>query len=141
MLNNQIIGSHFHHIDFNVHKQPHIFRAVQEGIAFAFRYGLDILRENGMNPSIIRAGKSNLFLSNVFTEAFVNACNIPIEFYETNGSVGAALGAGIGSKLFSSEKEAFINMKPISIVEPSQAATYDSFYQDWKQLLENHLRK
>ena len=28
---------------------------------------------NGMSPTIIRAGKSNLFLSSLFTKTFVNA--------------------------------------------------------------------
>ncbi len=65
MLNNQIIGVHFHHIDLNMHSQAHLFRAAQEGIACAFRYGLDIMRENGMNPQVIRAGKANLFLSDL----------------------------------------------------------------------------
>jgi xylulokinase len=44
-----------------------------EGIACAFRYGLDIMRENGMHPTMIRAGKTNMFMSELFTETFVNA--------------------------------------------------------------------
>ncbi|RYD94267.1 MAG: carbohydrate kinase, partial [Sphingobacteriales bacterium] len=51
MLNNKQVGVHLHHIDLNLHTRAHIFRAVQEGIACAFRYGLDIMRENGMNPT------------------------------------------------------------------------------------------
>jgi xylulokinase len=96
MLNNQQVGVHFHHIDLNLHTQSHIFRAVQEGIACAFRYGLDIMRSNGMNPTVIRAGKANLFLSDLFAETFVNATGVPVELYKNDGSVGAALGAGIG---------------------------------------------
>ena len=76
MLENKIIGAHFHNLDLNIHTTAHMVRAAQEGIAFAFRYGLDIMRENGIDPSVIRAGKSNLFLSDVFTESFVNATNI-----------------------------------------------------------------
>ncbi|MBC7745219.1 MAG: carbohydrate kinase [Flavobacterium sp.] len=140
MLENKIIGSHFHRLNFNLHNRDHIFRAVQEGIACAFRYGLDIMRENGMNPTIIRAGKSNLFLSDVFTEAFVNTCEVPVEFYETNGSIGAALGAGIGSNIFLNEKEAFQNIKPVSVTKPTNAGVYNSIYQDWKQLLDNHIK-
>ncbi|MEJ6980944.1 FGGY family carbohydrate kinase [Pedobacter sp. P351] len=140
MLNNKIIGAHFNNIDFNLHTRAHIFRATQEGIAFAFRYGLDIMREIGINPSVIRAGKSNLFLSKVFTEAFVNATNVPVELYENDGSVGAALGAGIGSKIFSSEQEAFKNAKPLAFIEPTQAETYEPIYQDWKKLLDNHIK-
>lgn len=139
MLNNKLIGAHFHNIDLNLHTSGHIFRAIQEGIAFAFRYGLDIMRENGMNPKVIRAGKANLFLSQLFTEAFVNATNVPVELYQNDGSVGAALGSGIGSKTFASEGEAFINSKPLTLVEPKAAQQYESIYQDWKRLLERQL--
>jgi xylulokinase len=93
-----------------------------------------------MNPSVIRAGRANLFLSKVFTEAFVNATNVPVELYENDGSVGAALGAGIGSKIFSSEQEAFKNSKPLSLIEPSQAEAYEPIYQDWKLILDKHIK-
>ncbi|WP_207427533.1 xylulokinase [Pedobacter sp. SYSU D00535] len=139
MLNNKIVGVHFHNIDLNLHTQAHIFRAVQEGIAFAFRYGLDIMRENGMNPSVIRVGKANLFQSQLFTEAFVNATNVPVEFYENDGSAGAALGSGIGAGIFSSEQEAFSNIKPLLLVEPGTSDVYEPIYQDWKKLLEKQL--
>ncbi|GAB3820842.1 hypothetical protein GCM10028895_21820 [Pontibacter rugosus] len=139
MLNNKIVGTHFHNIDLNLHTKAHMFRAVQEGIAFAFRYGLDIMRESGMNPSIIRAGKANLFLSSTFTEAFVNATHVPVELYQNDGSVGAALGAGIGVKAFASEEEAFTNSKKLHIIEPKAIEQYEPAYQEWKALLEKQL--
>ncbi|WP_442588722.1 xylulokinase [Pedobacter sp. AW31-3R] len=135
MLNNRLVGVHFHHIDLNVHTQSHLFRAVQEGIAFAFRYGLDIMRSNGLNPTVIRAGKANLFLSNLFLEAFVNSTGVPVELYENDGSVGAALGSGIGAKTFSIPAEAFSNVKPLQLVEPSSTAVYEPEYQDWLYFL------
>ena len=138
MLNNKIVGAHFHNLDFNLHSKAHIFRAIQEGIAFAFRYGLDIMRENGMNPNVIRAGKANMFLSGLFTEAFVNATNVPVELFENDGSVGAALGAGMGAKVFNS-KEAFSNIKPIELIQPSVSDQYESIYQDWKLLLDKQI--
>jgi xylulokinase len=135
MLNNKIVGSHIHNIDLNKHTAAHVYRAGQEGIAFAFRYGLDIMRENNMRPSVIRAGKANMFLSSVFTEAFVNATNVPVELYESDGSVGAALGAGIGAKIFSSAKEAFKKMKPLQLIEPTKAGEYDELYKKWVKFL------
>ena len=134
MLNNKTVGAHFHNLDLNVHKPADIFRAVQEGIAFSFRYGLDIMRENGMNPTVIRAGRTNMFSSEVFTEAFVNACGVPIELYENDGSVGAAIGAGIGVGELTLEN-AFSNVKPLEVVEPSAMDEYEIFYQEWKELL------
>jgi len=127
MLNNKMVGVHFHNIDLNLHTRSHIFRAVQEGIVFAFRYGLDIMRENGMNPTVIRAGMANLFLSELFTEAFVNATGVPVELYKNDGSVGAALGAGIGSGLYKTPGEAFSNMEVLKLVEPS-AKGYEPVY-------------
>lgn len=138
MLNNKIIGAHFHNIDLNIHTQAHTIRAVQEGIAFAFRYGLDIMRGNGMTPSIIRAGKNNLFLSELFTQTFVDITGIPVELYKNDGSVGAALGAGIGAGIFKSPQQAFEHMHAIQIIEPL-GRRLEAAYQDWKELLERQL--
>ena len=136
MLENKMVQSHIHNIDFNIHGTAHLYRASQEGIAFAFRYGLDIMRENGMQPNVIRAGKANMFLSDVFTHSFVNATNVPVELHDCDGSVGAALGAGIGLGYFKTAKEAFTNTKPLALVEPTQSNLYDELYGEWKQLLE-----
>lgn len=139
MLENKQVQSHIFDIDFNVHGPAHLFRAAQEGIAFAFRYGLDIMRENGMRPSVIRAGKANMFLSDVFTHSFVNATNVPVELHESDGSVGAAKGAGIGAGIYKTAKEAFTNIAPLKLVEPSEGVLYDQLYTEWKQLLAKQL--
>jgi xylulokinase len=140
MLGNKLIGAHLHCLDLNLHSRAHIIRAGQEGIAFAFRYGLDIMRENGMNPAIIRAGKANMFLSPVFTEAFVNVTGVPVELYPCDGSVGAALGAGIGAGIYKTEEEAFRNMKPLALVKPNGLQQrYEELYQNWKKALLQHL--
>lgn len=139
MLNNKLIGAHFHNIDLNQHSEAHIFKAIQEGIAFAFRYGLDIMRENGLSPSVIRAGRSNLFLSDVFLKSFVGATQVPVELYENDGSVGAALGAGIGVNYYKNSDEAFANTKMLGLVEPENIHEYDIVYQEWKELLNQKL--
>jgi len=135
VLNNKTVNAHIHNLDFNKHNNAHLYRAAQEGIAFAFRYGLDIMRENGMNPSVIRAGKSNMFLSEVFTEAFVNATNVPVELYNCDGSMGAAIGAGLGAKVYATAKEAFTHFTAQELVKPSEAARYDALYGRWKETL------
>jgi xylulokinase len=135
MLNNRLVGAHVQDIDLNLHHQGHIFRAVQEGIAFSFRYGLDIMRSNGLHPSVIRAGKANLFLSDLFLETFVNCTGVPVELYQNDGSVGAALGSGIGAGIFSTAAEAFQNIRPMQLVEPTQSAAYEPIYQSWLDYL------
>ncbi len=140
MLENRLVQAHFHNIDFNKHKSAHLFRAAQEGIAFAFRYGLDIMRENGMNPSIIRAGKANMFLSDVFTESFVNATGVPVELHNSDGSVGAAKGAGIGVGHYATAKDAFVHAKPLETIEPTKQDRYNELYAQWKGLLLQNMR-
>lgn len=135
MLNNKIVDIVMP--DKNKYSAAEIFRATQEGIAFAFRYGLDILKENGIQPTIIKAGKANMFLSDVFTEAFVNATNVPVQLYDCDGSIGAAIGAGIGAKIFS-EKEAFANTKPLQLIEPTNQKQYNELYENWKKQLEKY---
>lgn len=141
MLQNKMIGAHINNIDLNTHSKAHIFRAVQEGIAFAFRYGLDILKENSLHPTIIRAGQSNLFLSDVFVQSFVNATGVAVELYANDGSVGAALGAGIGANIYTNSGEAFSQFKPLKKIEPTNTELYNKLYLDWKKLLENYLNK
>ncbi|MBG6234141.1 xylulokinase [Pedobacter sp. CAN_A7] len=138
MLNNKIVGAHLQGIDLNIHTQAHVFRAVQEGIAYSFRYGLDILRENGMEPSVIRAGRSNLFLSDIFSQTFVNITGVPVELHENDGSYGAAIGAGIGAGIYKTASDAFQNKKPLSTIEP-QANHLEDSYQQWKSLLQSQL--
>src|SRR4030095_7278180 len=123
------------------HSPLHVYRAAQEGIAYAFRYGLDIMRENNIRPSVIRAGRANMFLSEIFTDAFVNTTNVPVELYESDGSVGAAIGAGIGAKIFSDEKEAFDNMKRLKVIEPNNRHEYDESYDRWREILVKELKK
>ena len=140
MLNNRLIGGHFQNLDFNLHTHAHIFRGVQEGIAFAFRYGLDIMRSNGLRPTVIRCGKANLFLSELFLEAFVNSTGVPVELYENDGSAGAALGAGIGARIYSHAAEAFSQIKPLQYIEPGLTSSYEPIYQDWLIHLESKIR-
>jgi xylulokinase len=102
---------------------------------------MDIMAENGTSPSVIRAGKSNMFLSDVFSQTLVNVTGVSIELYNTDGAKGAALGAGIGSKFFNKPKDAFINMERIDLIEPetSKSEVYEEIYADWKAYLDKKL--
>jgi len=141
MLNNKTVNAHLHHINFNIHSTAHLYRAAQEGIAFAFRYGLDIMRTNGIDPQVIRAGKANMFLSKVFAESFVNATGVAVELYDCDGSVGAAIGAGWGSGVYVSAEEAFSQFKPIEKIEPQNTSLSNSLYEQWKTELQKQLNQ
>ncbi|MEH6308130.1 FGGY family carbohydrate kinase [Olivibacter sp. CPCC 100613] len=140
ILENRILGAQLANLDLNKHQREHIFRASQEGIAFSFRYGLDIMRANGMSPQVIRAGRANLFLSDLFAQIFVNVTDVPVELYNNDGSVGAALGAGIGAGVFGTPEEAFQNAKALKVIEPKADWNYEEEYQQWLQLLMGQLR-
>lgn len=140
MLENKMPGALINNLQLTTHTNRHLFRAVQEGIACSFRYGLDILRENNMKPSVIRAGKANMFLSPLFTDLFVNFTGVPVELYENDGSVGAAIGAGIGAGIYKTAQEAFHSYKPVGFAEPQKSsAGYEEIYGRWKSLLEKSL--
>ena len=137
ILENKRVGAHIQNIDLNLHGPAHLFRATQEGIAYAFRYGLDIMRENGMNPSVIRAGKANLFLSDLFLDIFVSITGVPVELHEADGSVGAAIGAGIGAGILKNAAKTGANK--VELIKPDGSNKYEDHYLDWKQLLEKQL--
>ncbi len=139
MLENKIINAQLHNINVNKHSAAHLYRSAQEGIVFALRYGFDIMKENGINPSVIRAGKANMFLSSLFTGIFADTINVTVEFYDGDGSFGAALGAGIGAGIYSSDAEALSMRKPVERIEPSGNVIYAEIYETWKAILEKQL--
>ena len=59
--------------------------------------------------------------------------------YDNDGSVGAALGAGLGAGVFTSRNEAFAGLEKHATVEPSHVALYDELYEKWKNSLNNKL--
>lgn len=141
VLGNKNPGATLSGINFNIHTNAHIFRAAQEGIVFSFKYGMDIMKSIGIDTQVIRAGKANMFLSPVFRETLAGLTGATIELYNTDGSIGAARGAGIGSGFYSTAKEAFANLKKLETISPdfSKKAAYDQAYQRWKSELEKTL--
>ena len=135
MLHNKNIGAHISGLDFNRHQAAHLFRAVQEGVVFAMQYGFKVLQQNGVQPTVIRAGKANMFLSDVFVDCFVNTLGVPLELYHTDGSKGAAIGAGYGAKVYATIEEAFVNSKPLTTIVPVANTNYTEVYQNWEQQL------
>jgi xylulokinase len=138
MLGNKDIGARMLGLNFNTHTNAHLFRAAQEGIVFSIRFGLDIMKETGINPSVIRAGSANMFLSPVFREALSCITGTEIHLYNTDGSIGAARGAGIGCKYYKSVKEAFAGLKEVGVTTPDKSRTnaYQEAYSTWKKYLE-----
>jgi len=138
MLGNKDTGSFFGPVDFNTHGSGHLARAAQEGIVFAFHYGMEIMKQTGIKPSVIRAGNANMFLSRIFRETLAGVSGAVIELYNTDGAQGAAKGAGLGAGYYNSPKEAFAGLKKLATVEPESrnAGAYADAYARWKEKLD-----
>ena len=137
VLQNQNPGASIHGINFNIHTKAHMLRAAQEGIAFSFAYGMEIMKGMGMDIKTIKAGHANLFLSPLFRRTLANVTDATIELYETDGSVGAAKGAGIGAGIYKDSDEAFATLKHFGTEKPeADTAAYKEAYKRWKAALE-----
>jgi len=138
MLLNRDTGATFSGLNFNIHSPEHLFRASQEAIAYSFRYGLDIMKQTGISPAILRAGDANMFRSPVFREVLSSVTGAVIDLYNTDGSLGAARGAGLGCGYYKSEREAFMGLKSVGTTEPAKekAAIYEESYSRWSRFLE-----
>ncbi|MBP5365010.1 MAG: carbohydrate kinase [Bacteroidales bacterium] len=143
MLGNREINCSIRGLNFNVHSKHHIVRAAQEGIVFSFKYGIDIMESMGMKVNKIHAGHANMFLSPIFRDTLAGVTGATIELYDTDGSVGAAKGAGMGAGIYKNNTEAFASLEKLAVIEPNQSARqeYADAYAKWKYRLEKSMSK
>lgn len=140
-LENKDIGASVHGWNFNIHKKAHFLRAAQEGIVFALHYGLQIMGDMGMKFKTVKAGNANMFLSPLFAEAFATISGATVELYNTDGSQGAARGAGIGAGIYKGAQDAFVGLEPVRTVEPNKKLkkAYQAAYERWETVLKKQL--
>jgi len=141
VLQNKELGCSIQGLNFNKHARPHLVRAAQEGIVFSFCYGMEIMQQMGMDIKKIHAGKANMFLSPLFRDTLAGVSGATIELYETDGSVGAAKGAGIGVGIYADHNEAFATLEKLQVIEPKVAdcVAYAEAYARWKDTLNKNL--
>ncbi|MGP1452917.1 MAG: xylulokinase [Segatella oris] len=139
VLENREVGCSVHGLNFNNHNQAHLVRAAQEGIVFSFCYGMEIMQSMGMELNKIHAGRANMFLSPLFRDTLAGVSGATIELYETDGSVGAAKGAGIGAGIYKDNNEAFATLKKLAVIEPDEKKRdeYLNAYAEWKAILKD----
>ncbi len=140
-LENRNIGALVHGLNFNTHNRAHLLRAAQEGIVFALNYGVEIMRKVGVKAKTVRAGHANMFLSSLFSEAFATVTGSRVELFKTDGSQGAARGAGIGAGVYRGAEDAFVGLAPVKTVEPNKklTAAYADAYKKWESVLKQQL--
>jgi len=140
-LENRNIGASIHGLNFNTHNRAHMLRAAQEGIVFALNYGVEIMRKLGVKAKTVRAGHANMFLSSLFSEAFATVTGSHVELFKTDGSQGAARGAGIGAGIYRGPEDAFVGLTPVKTVEPNKklTAAYADAYKKWESVLKQQL--
>ena len=141
MLGNRETGCELFGLNFNIHTWKHLVRAVQEGIVFSFKYGIDIMEEMGTRVGVIHAGLANMFLSPIFRDTLAGVTGATIELFNTDGAAGAARGAGMGAGIYKDNNEAFASLKRLAIVEPSDEALYSEAYARWKEELTKTINK
>lgn len=139
LLQNKESGASISGLNFNIHTQADLFRAAQEGIVYAFNYGMEVMKETGIEPQVIRAGKANMFMSELFREALSCVSGAKIELYDTDGAQGAARGAAFGTGYYNSLNEAFSALSVVGFNEPDNAkiSSYKEAYENWKLKLKN----
>lgn len=137
VLENKEVNCSIHGINFNIHNKADLLRAGQEGIVFSYEYGMEIMKEMGMNIHLIRAGHANMFLSPVFAQTLASVSGATIELFNTDGAAGAAKAAGMGAGIYASNEEAFSSLTKISVIEPetNKKVQYRDAYEKWKSLI------
>ncbi len=140
ILENKEYGCSIHGLNFNTHNKAHLVRAAQEGIVFSFCYGMEIMQQMGMDIRKIHAGKANMFLSPLFRNTLAGVSGATIELYDTDGSVGAAKGAGIGAGIYKDNNEAFATLDKLEVITPNEKErpAYQAAYAAWKETLSKY---
>ncbi|WP_289761410.1 FGGY family carbohydrate kinase [Duncaniella muris] len=141
VLQNKEVNCSIHGVNFLTHNKSHLLRAAQEGIVFSFMYGMEIMEQMGMPINKIHAGHANMFLSPLFRNTLAGVSGATIELYDTDGSVGAAKGAGMGAGIYKDNNEAFASLEKIEVIEPVAAdrQAYVEAYALWKERLMREL--
>ncbi|WP_179004515.1 xylulokinase [Winogradskyella forsetii] len=133
MLNNMEIGTRLVNLNLNNHQKGHVCRAALEGIAFSFVYGMDILKSDGINIKVMRAGNDNLFRSEIFANTVATLIDQEIEIYNTTGAIGAARAAGLHEGDFDSYGKLVEDNDHVMTFMPfKDKAPYLKAYENWK---------
>ena len=96
------------------------------------------MKNLGLRPNVIRAGKANMFLSPLFRSTLATLCDARIELFDTDGSLGAARGAALGAGIYKNADEAFATLERLDVIEPAASwkDALEEAYASWKAEVE-----
>ncbi len=135
MLLNQDIGTRIVNLNLNRHSKAHICRAALEGIAFSFVYGIELMKSDGIEAKVIRAGNDNLFRSEIFANTIATLIQQEIEIYNTTGAIGAARACSIASNGYDTFSSFMKNDHVMTYMPFKDKEQYQKAYNDWKKEL------
>lgn len=120
------------------HKRAHFIRALIESVAFMLRENIELLKSLSIPVNRVRslggAAKSDIWL-----KIKADVLDVPVEIPQCSeaASLGAAILAGIGAKVFSDISQAVrevVKIKKTFYPEPSNVAVYQRIYQEYLSL-------
>lgn len=122
----------------SAHNRSHLARAVMEGVCFALRDSLELMREQGAYPKLAHAIGGGA-RSSLWRQICADVFGLPIAITHPNAgpAYGAALLAAVGCGIFADARQAVdACVKPAAAVHPNptNAAAYNEFYHAYKRL-------
>lgn len=118
------------------HKRSHLIRSVLEGITFAMRDSLEIIRALGVGIDEVRAtggGAKSAFWRQL--QADIYGCEIATIGSDQGPALGAAVMAGVGAGLYKSIPEAcdaIISVTGRTEPNADRAKAYDDYYEVYR---------
>ena len=120
------------------HSQGHLTRAVIEGVCFAMRDSLELMRQQGVTPNEARAigGGSR---SRIWLQTLSNIFGLPISVVRPYGGAayGAALLAAVGCGMYDTIDDAVrsgITTEISALPDANLSAEYDELYGAYRRL-------
>jgi xylulokinase len=113
----------------------HMFRAVLEGIAFAFRHHVDVFAELGHAPRRVRVSNGGA-RSTLWKQVTADVLGLPLETLRSHpgSALGAAFVAGMGVGAFDDWDAIDRFVEVGEIVEPRDHDRYEMAYASFRAL-------
>lgn len=120
------------------HSRAHLTRAVIEGVCFAMRDSLELMKRQGISPTQARAIGGGA-RSPMWLQTFANIFNLPIATVHPVGGAayGAALLAAVGCGMFDTvdaAAQSCVATETAAQPDPALTATYEDFYHAYRRL-------